>query len=44
MNELDGTENRGRKGIAYAWEDLYVASQAATLDQQIAALRLEYAE
>ena len=29
---------QGRKGIAYDWQSLYAAAEAATLDHQLAAL------
>ena len=32
MNHSDGDDNQGRKGIAYDWQSLYAAAQAADLD------------
>lgn len=34
----------GRKGIAYDWQSLYAAAEAATLDRQLAALAPALAE
>jgi hypothetical protein len=38
MNQFDGTENLGRKGIAYDWQSLLASAEAATLDSELAAL------
>lgn len=38
MDRFDATENHGRKGIAYDWQPLYAAAQAAQLDRDLAAL------
>lgn len=38
MNGFDGTDNHGRKGIAYDWQPLYAAAQAAQLDRDLAEL------
>jgi hypothetical protein len=38
MNQFDGTENFGRKGIAYDWQSLLAGAEAATLDSELAAL------
>ncbi|MFM2077439.1 MAG: hypothetical protein RJA49_1329 [Actinomycetota bacterium] len=35
---------QGRKGIAYDWQSLYAAAEAATLDHQLAALTPALAE
>lgn len=35
---------QGRKGIAYDWQSLYAAAQAADLDAELASLAPEYAE
>ncbi len=34
----------GRKGIAYDWQSLYAAAEAATLDSQLAAFAPAHAE
>jgi len=44
MDQLDGTVNQGRKGIAYDWQSLYAESQAATIDHELSRLAPEYAE
>ena len=38
MNEFDGTANQGRKGIAYDWQSLYAASEASTIDHELATM------
>lgn len=38
MNDFDGTENRGRKGVAYDWQSLYAEAEAARLDRDLAEL------
>jgi hypothetical protein len=38
MNEFDGTANAGRKGIAYDWQSLYAAAQAATIDAELVSI------
>ncbi len=38
MDQFDGTINQGRKGIAYDWQSLYAAAEAATIDSEHAAL------
>lgn len=38
MDRHDGTDNLGRKGIAYDWQSLYVAAQVRDLDAELAAL------
>ena len=38
MDRLDGTENLGRKGVAYDWQSLYVAEQARHLDAELVRL------
>ena len=43
-NDIPVCTQQGRKGIAYDWQSLYAAAQAATLDDQLAALTPEYAE
>jgi len=35
---FDGTINAGRKGIAYDWQSLYAAAQAAALERDVEAL------
>ena len=32
MEQFDGTVNAGRKGVAYDWQSLMAASEAAQLD------------
>lgn len=32
MEQFDGTVNAGRKGVAYDWQSLLAASEAALLD------------
>jgi hypothetical protein len=46
MEVFDGTTTSGRKGIAYDWQSLLVATEAATLDFEceLAMLTPEYAE
>jgi hypothetical protein len=44
VNEFNGTINGGRKGIAYDWQALVAAAEAAHLDCELAALTPEYAE
>jgi hypothetical protein len=34
MSHDDESNNQGRKGIAYDWQSLYVAAQAADLDAE----------
>ncbi len=38
MDNFDGTITNGRKGIAYDWQSLYAAAEAATIDCELAAL------
>ena len=38
MDRDDGTENLGRKGLAYDWQSLYVAEQSGHLDAELVAL------
>ncbi len=38
MDRHDGTEQHGRKGVAYDWQQLYVAAHTADLDAELAAL------
>ena len=38
MNQFDGTENLGRKGIAYDWQSPLASAEAASLDSELAAL------
>ena len=38
MNHSDGNNNQGRKGIAYDWQELYVAARTADLDAELALL------
>jgi hypothetical protein len=47
MNEVTTApvcSQNGRKGIAYDWQSLYAAAEAATLDQQLASLTPALAE
>jgi len=47
MNTLTDTPvctQSGRKGIAYDWQSLYAAAQAAELDRELAALAPALAE
>jgi hypothetical protein len=48
MNDITETttfcSQQGRKGIAYDWQSLYAAAEAATLDSQLAALTPALAE
>ena len=38
MDRHDGTENLGRKGVAYDWQSLYVAARCRDLDAELVAL------
>ena len=38
MDQFDGTITQGRKGIAYDWQSLYAATEAASIDNELAAL------
>ena len=44
--DFDGTVNAGRKGIAYDWQGILAADDAASmdLDRELAALTPQYAE
>jgi hypothetical protein len=44
--DFDGTVNAGRKGIAYDWQAILAADEAASmdLDRELAALTPQYAE
>ncbi len=44
MNEFDGTANAGRKGIAYDWQSLYAAAQAASIDAELVSIAPQFAE
>ena len=46
MEQFDDTTNAGRKGIAYDWQSLLAADDAAAvdLDRELAALTPQYAE
>jgi hypothetical protein len=44
MESFDGTTTSGRKGIAYDWQSLLVASEAATIEFELAMLTPEYAQ
>ena len=44
MDGHDGTENLGRKGLAYDWQSLYVAAQMRDLDAELVALLAPSAE
>ena len=38
MDRQNGTENLGRKGVAYDWQSLYVAEQMRHLDAELVRL------
>jgi hypothetical protein len=38
MDRHSGTDNLGRKGVAYDWQSLYVAAQVGNLDAELAEL------
>lgn len=38
MEQLDGTVNAGRKGVAYDWQAVLAAYEATTLDQELLSL------
>lgn len=38
MEQFDGTENHGRKGIAYDWQAVLASVEASTLDAELAEL------
>jgi hypothetical protein len=38
MDRHDGTEDGGRRGVAYDWQSLYVAAQVHELDADLAEL------
>lgn len=38
MEHHEGTDNLGRKGLAYDWQSLYVAEQLRDLDAELAEL------
>ena len=40
MEQFDGTVNAGRKGIAYDWQTLLAAAEAAGLETELASLSL----
>ncbi len=40
MEQFDGTVNAGRKGIAYDWQSLLAAAEAATIETELAELSL----
>ncbi|MCB1000228.1 MAG: hypothetical protein R2713_08500 [Ilumatobacteraceae bacterium] len=40
MEQHDGTVNAGRKGIAYDWQSLLAAAEAASLEHELAGLAL----
>ncbi|MCU1500921.1 MAG: hypothetical protein JWM12_275 [Ilumatobacteraceae bacterium] len=44
MNQHDGSIAHGRKGVAYDWQSLYAAAQAADLDRQWAELAATVAD
>ncbi|MEN9507286.1 MAG: hypothetical protein RI958_3212 [Actinomycetota bacterium] len=44
MDQFDGTAQAGRKGIAYDWQALLAASEAAGLDAELATLAPELAQ
>jgi hypothetical protein len=35
MDELDGTQNAGRKGVAYDWQSLLAEAEAQHLDADL---------
>jgi aminoglycoside phosphotransferase len=43
MEQFDGTVNAGRKGVAYDWQSLLVATESAKLDEGLKALVPQYA-
>ena len=43
-DDIPVCSQHGRKGIAYDWQSLYAAHQAAGLDHELASLAPEYAE
>lgn len=43
MEQFDATVNAGRKGIAYDWQAVLAASEAANLDAELATLAPEHA-
>jgi hypothetical protein len=44
MAQFDGTENAGRKGVAYDWQSLLATAEAATLDHELARFAPQFAE
>lgn len=44
MEQFDAPVNAGRKGIAYDWQALLAASEAADLDAELASLAPELAQ
>jgi len=44
MKQFDGTENAGRKGVAYDWQSLLATAEAATLDHEFARLTPQFAQ
>ena len=46
QHDDDGTSTAGRKGVAYDWESVLAAAEAADadLDRELASLTLHYAE
>jgi hypothetical protein len=44
MNQFDGTENAGRKGIAYDWQSLLADEGVTSIEETLAELVLESAE
>jgi hypothetical protein len=43
-DDREGSDNCGRKGVAYDWQGLYAATQAADLDGEWARLAATVAE
>ncbi len=44
MDQFDGTMNAGRKGVAYDWQSVLAASEAAELDSELATLTPQLAQ
>jgi hypothetical protein len=44
MKQFDGTENAGRKGVAYDWQSLLATAEAATLDHELAHFAPQFAQ
>lgn len=44
LGEIALSTQEGRKGLAYDWQTIFAAAQAAALDHELAALTPEFAE